>query len=188
MARKPASRLRPRVLARRLSLLVCLGSIAAVLAPGSAQAYFLRWEPTGSLFWSVNRSTILDVFQNGQCTQLAANRRPDIVRSIIKGFVNAELTHDGTAEVIPDLDARYWSAEARRVGLRTGHKPRRGALMVLQPGVLGAGSAGHIAYVLRVNRNRSFRIAQMHAPTMFQVSRMTLPAKVARLSGVSFVY
>ncbi len=184
----PTSHGRLRTLTRRLSLLACVGSMAVALAPASAQADGLQWEPSGPQFWSVNGSAILSIFQNGQCTQLAADRRPDVVQSIIQGFVTSELAQGQTNESMPDLDARYWTAEAQAVGLRTGHKPARGALIVFQPGVLGAGSAGHIAYVLRVNRNGSFRIAQMHAPNLYQTSYETLPGKAARLAGLSFIY
>jgi surface antigen len=182
----PTSSRRLRKLARRVALLTCIGSVAAV-APAAAQDSELQWEPSASLFWSANGSTILSVFQNGQCTQLAATKRPDVVRGVIEGFVNSELTQ-GQTETMPDMDARYWAADAQLAGIPTGHKPRAGALMVFQPGVLGAGSAGHIAYVVRVNRKGSFRISEMHAPNLYQVTLHTLPAKAARLAGVSFVY
>ncbi len=165
-----------RKLARRLSLLGSLAALAAAAAPSGAQAYALQWEPSASLFWAVNSSTILSVFQNGECTQWAATKRPDVVQSIITGFVSTELGQGSTNETMPNMDARYWTAEAQLVGLSTGRKPQRGALMVFQPNVLGAGSAGHIAYVQRVNRNGTFRISEMHAPNLYQVSYQTLPA------------
>jgi surface antigen len=177
-----------RRLARRLSLLGSVAALAAAAAPSGAQAYALQWEPSASQFWATNGSAILSVFQNGECTQWAANKRPDVVQSIITGFVASELAQGSTNETMPDMDARYWTADAQLVGLATGHKPRRGALMVFQPGVLGAGSAGHIAYVQRVNRNGSFRISEMHAPVLYQVSYQAFPAAAARLSGVSFIY
>jgi surface antigen len=152
-----------------------------------AHAAILRWEPSAPQFWSVNASTIMSVFQNGQCTELAATKRPDVLQAIIEGFIGSELAR-GQTESVPNMDARYWLAEAKQVGLPTGHRPRARALMVLQPGVLGAGPAGHIAYVQRVNRNGSFRIGEMHAPNLYQVTDETLPASAARLAGVSFVY
>jgi surface antigen len=186
----PTCTRRLRKFARRLSLVACVGTLAAVAAPAGAQAqvYTFQWEPSAVAFWSVNSSTIMSVFQNGQCTELAANTRPDVVQAIIEGAIGSELAQGQTNESMPDMDARYWTAEASAVGLATGNAPRRGALMVFQPGVLGAGSAGHIAYVQRVNRNGSFRIAQMHAPLLYQVTYQTLPRRAARLAGVSFVY
>jgi surface antigen len=163
-----------------------VGSIAAA-APVAAHAAILRWEPSATQFWSVNAPTILSVFQNGQCTELAANKRPDVVQAIIEGFISSDLAQ-GQTESIPNLNARYWLAEAKQVGLPTGHKPRAGALVVFQPRVLGAGPTGHVAYVQRVNRSGSFRIAQMHAPNLYQVTHQTLPASATRLAGVSFVY
>lgn len=179
---------RSRKLPRRLlSALATATTIATATAPGAARAATLRWEPTAPQFWSVNGSTIMQVFQNGECTQLAANKRPDIVRAIIEGFVGSELAQN-QVETMPNMDARYWTSEARRVGLPTGHMPRVGALMVFQPGTLGAGSTGHIAYVVRVNRNHSFRIAEMHAPALYRTTYQTFRARAARLAGVSFIY
>jgi surface antigen len=177
-----------RRLARGVSLLGWIAALGVAAAPAGALTFPLQWEPSGALFWSANRSTILRVFQNGACTQWAADKRPDVVRAIIEGFVSSELARHSTHEKMPNMDARYWAAEAALVGIPTGHKPQRGALIVLQPGVLRAKSSGHIAYVQRVNRNGSFRISAMDAPVRYQVTRATLPAAVGRLSGVSFVY
>jgi surface antigen len=146
----------------------------------------LLWEPSASLFWTLNQTVVMTLFQNGQCTQLAADRRPDVVKQIVVGFIGNDIAH-GLIEAVPNLDARYWSHDAAAVGIPTGHKPQVGALIVFQPNVLGSGSAGHIAYVTSVRRRR-FTISEMNAPMPYQTSSRTLPMSSARLSGVSFVY
>jgi surface antigen len=59
--------------------------------------------------------------------------------------------------------------------------------MVFQPGVLGAGPTGHIAYVESV-RQRTFTISEMHAPFLFRVTHDTLRRSAARRRGVRFIY
>jgi surface antigen len=171
--------------ARALAVLGCLTAVG-MGAPTASALQLLFWEPNASLFWTINHAAIVTLFQNGQCTQLAANKRPDIVQKIIVGFIANDIA-TGHVEAIPNFDARYWTANAQHVGIPTGKRPRVGALMVFQPGVLGAGSAGHIAYVQRVRR-RSFTISEMHAPVLFQVTYATLGMSVARRAGISFIY
>lgn len=76
---------------------------------------------------------------------------------------------------------------AHQAGIATGHRPRPGALVEFQPGVLGAGSAGHIAFVQSVRRH-SFTIAEMHAPNLYQVTHATLRRSVTRHWGIRFIY
>ena len=165
---------------------LCATAGIAVGLPAGAQAATLRYEPSATLFWTVNGSALLSLFQNGQCTQWAADKRPDVVKTIV---INA-IAHDlelGLGEVIPNFNARNWANLAQQAGMATGHKPEVGALMVLQPGVMGAGAAGHIAYVESV-RKRKFTISQMHAPFLFRVTHETLRKWKARQPGVQFIY
>ncbi len=83
----------------------------------------------------------------------AQERRPDIVRQGVEAIVAAEIA-SGQPENMGDWDARFWPANARQAGIPTGTVPRAHALIVFQPGVLGAGSSGHIAYVQRVYPRR----------------------------------
>lgn len=167
-------------------VLVCTLAFGAALPAASQAASPLLWEPSADLFWVINGHTIMDVFQNGQCTEWAADRRPDVLRQIIVGFIANELAHN-LIESVPNLDAEYWTHDAQAVGIPTGNKPRTGSLMVFQPGVDGAGPVGHIAYVTSVHR-RTFTISQMNAPNPFQVTNATVRMSEARQSGVSFVY
>lgn len=175
----------PRSFGRVLAVLAAVAGIAASL-PTAAQAITLNWEPSANLFWSVNHNALMTLFQNGQCTQLAADKRPDVVKDIVMSAITHEI-RQGVGEIVPNFDARYWAKMAKHAGIKTGHKPRVGALMVFQPGTLGAGSAGHIAYVKSVRRH-SFTISEMHAPNLYQVTDDTLSRSAARLRGVRFIY
>ena len=178
-------RRRLRALGRGLAVLGALTGIAAGV-PAAAQAVTLRWEPSAHSFWMVNRDALMSLFQNGQCTELAADKRPGVVKRIVVRAISHELRHGGN-EVVPNFDARNWARMARWAGLPTGRTPRAGALMVFQPGVLGAGSAGHIAYVRSV-RQHSFTISEMNAPIPYGVTHATFPKSVDRLAGVRFIY
>jgi surface antigen len=173
------------MLARGLAVLGAVAGIGAGL-PTASQAVMLSWEPSANSFWAVNGNALMSIFQNGECTQLAADKRPDVVKDIVLKTVADEIQR-GLGEVVPNFDARYWGTLAHRAGIATGKQPRVGALMVFQPGVLGAGSAGHIAYVQSVRRHW-FTISEMHAPNLYQVSHETLRRSVAHRWGVRFVY
>jgi CHAP domain len=147
----------------------------------------LAWEPTPSLYWQANRAAIIRIFDNGDCTQLAAHRRPGVLRRIVETLIARDLRAGVEGEALPSLDARYWGRYAKLAGIATGKQPKPRALMVFQPGVLGAGPAGHIAYVLRV-ASRSVTIAEMNAPELYRVTRRTMRVDVARRAGVRFVY
>lgn len=60
-------------------------------------------------------------------------------------------------------NAMNWIIAAKELGLPTGSTPVAGATMVLQPGVEGASSFGHVAHVTSVN-GRGFNVTQMDVP------------------------
>ena len=185
MERRCSRRRGSALLARGLAVLCATAGIAVAL-PAGAQAATLRYEPSATLFWAVNGNSLLSLFQNGQCTQWAADKRPDVVKSIVISTVSHDLLR-GLGETIPSFDARNWATLAQAAGLPTGQRPKVGALMVFQPGVMGAGSAGHIAYVQSV-RKRTFTISEMHAPLLFHVTYETFQKSAARQAGVRFIY
>jgi hypothetical protein len=157
-------------------------------ATGVIHADSVQWEPTATLFWSVNQSAIMGLFQNGECTDWAAYKRPDVLQAIVVHTVDSELAARDNNEILSGLDAQYWASQASAAGMRIGRKPAARALMVFQPGVLNAGDQGHIAYVEHVDRNGKIRISEMNAPNLFQVSYRTLPASAGRNAGVRFIY
>jgi surface antigen len=178
-----------RTLIIRFSLLVTvvLATLAATAAPSMAKTIELRWAPTATQFWTTDGPAVASLFHNGQCTQWAQTRRPDIVRQGVEAIVAREIASN-QPENMGDWDARYWPANARQAGIPTGQAPRARALIVFSPGTLGAGSAGHIAYVQKVYGDGSFLISEMHAPVLWRVTHQHLSAADARLSGVTFIY
>jgi hypothetical protein len=186
---------RPGSAARLLAALTCATALAVGAptvaqadAPNVIHANDVQWEPSATLFWTVNQAAIMGLFQNGECTEWAAYKRPDVLEAIVMHTVGAELAAGDTNEILSGLDAQYWALQASAAGMRIGRKPAAHALMVFQPDVLNSGDNGHIAYVERVERNGKIRVTEMHAPNLFQVTYRTLPASAGRLAGVRFIY
>lgn len=75
-------------------------------------------------------------------------------------FVAWRITHDNGVRFSNHYKGVYWgNAErwdnvARSVHIRVNHTPYRGSVAQFNPGVQGAGSMGHVAYVMRVTRAR----------------------------------
>ncbi len=170
-----------------LALLVLVATLAATAGPSMARTVSFSWQPTAARFWQLNGQAVNSLFHNGQCTMWAQERRPDIVRKGIEAIVSQEIAAK-QPENMGDWDARFWPANARLAHIATGHRAKPHALVVFQPGVLGAGSTGHIAYVQRVYRNGSFVISEMHAPVLWRVTHQRLTAATGRLPGVTFIY
>jgi surface antigen len=135
----------------------------------------------------VNQPAIMNLFQNGECTEWAAEKRPDLLQRIIQHMIAVDLDQQQD-EIITGLDALYWPTQASSAGISTGRKPLAGALVVFQPGTLYAGDYGHIAYVERILKGGKLRISEMNAPNLYQVTYRTLPASAGRLAGVRFIY
>ena len=79
----------------------------------------------------------------GQCTWWAQHQRSD-----------ENLRHMG--------NAMYWAGSAKARGYRVGNTPAVGATVVFQPGVQGAGGAGHVAHVVKVYPNGWFLVSEMN--------------------------
>lgn len=79
----------------------------------------------------------------GQCTWWAQYKRQD-----------ENLTRMGNAQ--------YWAGGAAARGYHVGTVPRAGATVVFQPGVQGAGGAGHVAHVEAVYPGGWFLISEMN--------------------------
>ncbi|MGH2514437.1 MAG: CHAP domain-containing protein, partial [Ktedonobacterales bacterium] len=79
----------------------------------------------------------------GQCTWWAQWERRD-----------ENLTYMG--------NAMYWASSAAARGYRVGGTPAAGATVVFQPGVQGAGGAGHVAHVVAVYPGGWFLVSEMN--------------------------
>ena len=105
---------------------------------------------------------------SGECTDWALYRRPDLA-GVVSG------------------NAQAWTNEAIAAGRTVSKTPTAGSLMVLQPGILGAGvPTGHVAYVESVGAG-SFTVTEQNwngikTPTYRTIQTSTLPA-----SGVDFI-
>jgi surface antigen len=175
-------------LRRALLLTISLVAVLAATTSSSlARTVQFSWQPSASRFWTADGPAVASLFHNGQCTMWAQERRPDIVRAGVEAIVARELA-DGQPEDPGNWNARNWPRYARLAHIPTGHAPQARALVVFQPGVLGAGPTGHIAYVQRVYANGSFLISEMHAPVLWRVTHQHLSAADGRLHGVTFIY
>jgi len=175
---------------RATSGLVALIAAAAAFGAAApvASAGWLYWEPSTTVYWAVNHTTVFASFQNGQCTQWAAQKRPDIVKRAVLAIVNDELA-TSQPEGMGDWTAKNWPLLGLLAGLREGHTPRAGAVVVFQPGVDGAGApTGHVAYVERVYKDGRTRISEMHFPLLGRVTHRTLTRAQARAQGVTYIY
>jgi len=104
--------------------------------------------------WAVQGLAILRTFRNGQCTDLVARMRPDVISLIYQaswaiGFLNA------TTPIRPDFLARNWARLARAAGLIVSSSSRVGAVVVWQPGIEGADApTGHVGIVIGISGSR----------------------------------
>lgn len=125
--------------------------------------------PPGKRAFQVNSSGGYYWWAFGQCTWWAQYQRQD-----------ENLRRMGNAQ--------YWAAGAKKRGYPVGTTPRKGATVVFQPGVEGAGGAGHVAHVVAVYPGGWFLVSEMN----FYWNgggwgRVDYRYAYAR-SGVSFIY
>jgi surface antigen len=137
--------------------------------------------------WNAYGAGYLAVFRNGQCTDWAAQKRPDIVeRATVRVWADHLMG-------LPDLGISWnggsWDDMARAARMAVGTVPRAGAVVIFDPGVLGTSAAtGHIAYVEAVGDDGTFTISEMNAPLPWQVTYRTIRTAAVAQGGISFVY
>jgi surface antigen len=138
--------------------------------------------------WATYGAAYLAVFRNGQCTDWAAQKRPDIVEQ-----ATVRLWADHYMG-LPDLgiswDGGSWDNMARAARLPVGTIPKAGAVVAFDPGTLGASApTGHVAYVESVDDGGgTFTVSEMNAPVPWQVTYRTIPAAAIAQGGITFVY
>ena len=137
--------------------------------------------------WNAYGAGYLAVFRNGQCTDWAAQKRPDIVeRATVRVWADHLMG-------LPDLGISWnggsWDDMARAARMAVGTVPRAGAVVTFDPGALGTSAAtGHIAYVEAVGDDGTFTISEMNAPLPWQVTYRTIRTAAVAQGGISFVY
>jgi surface antigen len=137
--------------------------------------------------WGTYGADYLAVFRNGQCTEWAAQRRPDVVE---EATVRLWADHFmGRPDLGISWDGGFWDDMARAARLPVGTVPKAGALVTFDPGVMGADlTTGHIAYVESVNADGTFTISEMNAPLAGDVTDRSIPTAAVAQGGVNFVY
>jgi surface antigen len=118
-------------------------------------------------WWVANEAAITGWFRNGQCTDWAEQRRPDILRDVSL----FRYDHYGPENVLTSWDARFWGILAADAGLPRSRRPAVGSVMVILPGSYGAGSLGHVAIVEAVAADGSFAVSQSHVPNVGEVTQ-----------------
>jgi surface antigen len=113
-------------------------------------------------------------FKQGQCTRYAYQKRPDIVD---EGYRQHGFLH---------WDGWEWAGHARASGFPVGRHPRKGDIAVWQPGVGGASSKGHLAYVESVTAKGKVRVTQVNWNGNHKSSKRTLTRSYA--SKLEFVH
>ena len=157
------------------SSVIAAGQSAAVVCNGVRSATSNNWAKD-SCSVTLNYSRLDSTSQqgSGQCTDWALYRRPDLA-NVVSG------------------DAWKWRDEARNAGRHVSKTPSVGALVVFQPGVLGAGATtGHVAYVEKLRYDNwgyvtSFDVSEQNSngvltPTTRNIQMSTVPS-----TGVDFI-
>ncbi len=155
---------------------------------------WLRHQSPTILAATALASAAADLHGRGQCTDLAAAKRPDIVRAIVLGLYTRWIADNpdiGAGPVITNWDASDWATYAREAGVPVGVAPRPGALMVFHSDDL-AQWPGHIAYVNGVSAGVVY-VTQEHSPQLGVITQGTYPARstvpiAGQNSAVSYIY
>jgi surface antigen len=164
--------------------------------PAAAEVLVVHAQAQAQTWWATHAHSVLAQLETGpvagQCTAYAAARRPDIIERVDSwAFVNYVVLHR-TGPLIVNWLAKDWARQAAWAGMKIGHRPRRDAVIVFQPGAYGAFSGGHVAVVDSVRRNGSFTISEMHAPVIGVRTTRRFGPGVARAMAkdrqVSFIY
>lgn len=142
--------------------------------------------------WRERGSLSLAYYRDGQCTDWAVQRRPDVIQSVWEAsFVAVRqalplrgLPRDGILGV-----AATWPAAAYAAGMTVRDTPAVGALVVWQPGSEGANAGtGHIGYVESLSADGTrFATSEMHvADRPYEMGYRTLAAKPVK--GRQFIW
>jgi surface antigen len=138
------------------------GAVAAVANPDSATSWYCHW--------NIGQTLTYNSGSPGQCVYWALNEfhqydglYPDTVHSA---------ANNG--------NAMYLATNAAYHGWAVSSAPRANSIAVFQPGVNGAGSVGHVAWVTGVS-GRYITVSEMDFPTAYKTDNRTLiPASSVR--------
>jgi len=135
-------------------------------------------------WWQSNSNSVLAIFHNGQCTDWASRKRPDIIERVEETAYAAQLGGKSFPQM--DFVAKNWAALAKLAGMQVSDVPVAGAVVVWQPGVEGAADeVGHVGYVESV-QNGSFTTSEENVGAPYEMGSRTLPT--APVPGRLFIY
>lgn len=123
--------------------------------------------------WLAEGAAILAGYRSGQCTDWAAQKRPDVVQRVFEARVVAELMRTALP---PSLgNAENWASSATAAGMTVSEWPATGALVVWQEGVEGANpGTGHIGYVESLSPDGStFSDSSMNVGGLYKMGYRT---------------
>jgi hypothetical protein len=161
-------------------------TVQPVITPAAlveATKLWLAWEP----------SFMKEEFRDGQCTDLAESKRPDIIIHTMEYDIAARITA-GDEDPYPqnpfiDWDAEMWDSNAAATGMAVGATPQAGAIMVFhEPNYNHETAPGHVAYVDSVNADGSVTVTQEHAPQLNVVTEGTFSAQQLAHENVDYIY
>jgi surface antigen len=136
--------------------------------------------------WAKEGTAILGDFNgSGQCTEWAAQKRPDLIQRIYEADWAAQLQE---VQEPPMLGAAFeWPTSAVAVGFQISELPVQGALVVWQPNVEGASEeSGHVGYVESVSPDGStFSTSEENFGGLFLMGYRTL--STTPVAGRSFI-
>jgi hypothetical protein len=159
------------------------GAPAAVLASGSVT--WARALHEAQLRFDRERGELESMFRNGECTDWAEAKRPDLFERVeVFDFAKVLV---GAPRPAREWTAHAWDDNARSIGLPVSSTPTAGAIAVFERGMQGAGRAfGHVAYVEEVYANGLVRISEMNAAGGRGVATQRILAP-GGLAGISFI-
>ena len=131
---------------------------------------------------------------SGQCTGWLVVKREDLIRAVDRPRILAALQGAATIPMmLTTSPAKQWGQIAREAGRPVTGTPAPGSILVAQPGALGSGTDGHVAYVEAVATDPvaseiTLTITEWNAPTLGVTTTrtMTFAAPLA-LNGVEFI-
>jgi surface antigen len=134
----------------------------------------------------------LKYYRDGQCTDWAVQRRPDVVERVYEAR-NVAKRLGITLRGLPASGhlgyARTWATAAAAAGMTVHTTPVVGALVVWQPGVEGATArTGHIGYVESLSADGAwFATSEMHIHGVpYRMAYRTLSSRPVK--GRSFIW
>ena len=177
---KPARSARPARTPRRPTP----AAAPAVAAPMSEADALARARAD----WVTYGPAYMAVFRNGQCTDWAAQKRPDIVeQATVRLWADHYM---GLPDPGVTWNGGSWDDMARAARMPVGTTPEVGAIVAFDPGTLGASLiTGHVAYVESVDAAAgTFTVSEMNAPFAGEVSIRTIATSAVAQGGITFVY